>query len=119
MGAESKKNLGIHLGLVLAEIICFAGFVVELYRARSGNTLSWAYVFEWPLFAAYAVYMWRKLLLDERGVPRVRRLRHDDDDEALDAYNRYLSTVHGPAPEGESRVPVSDSPAEASPQSRT
>ena len=30
----------------------------QLSRALGGNSLSWAYVFEWPLFAAYAVYMW-------------------------------------------------------------
>ena len=30
----------------------------QIGRALGGNSLSWAYVFEWPLFAAYAVYMW-------------------------------------------------------------
>ena len=34
-------------------------------RALSGNTLSWAYTFEWPVFAGYALYMWWKLLHDE------------------------------------------------------
>ena len=33
----------------------------QLRRAESGNTLSWAYVFEWPLFAGYLVYMWWRL----------------------------------------------------------
>lgn len=31
-------------------------------RALSGNTLSWAYTFEWPVFAGYALFMWWKLL---------------------------------------------------------
>ena len=31
-------------------------------RALGGNTLSWAYTFEWPIFGAYAVFMWWKLL---------------------------------------------------------
>ncbi|MGH9016548.1 MAG: hypothetical protein ACRDY1_02255, partial [Acidimicrobiales bacterium] len=35
-------------------------------RALSGNTLSWAYVFEWPIFAGYAVFMWWKLIHDPR-----------------------------------------------------
>ena len=26
----------------------------QLERALGGNTLSWAYTFEWPLFAIYA-----------------------------------------------------------------
>ena len=30
----------------------------QVSRALGGNSLSWAYVFEWPLFAAYAIYMW-------------------------------------------------------------
>ncbi len=36
----------------------------QLARARSGNELSWAYVVEWPLFAAVAVAVWRMLLHD-------------------------------------------------------
>jgi hypothetical protein len=31
-----------------------------------GNGLSWAYVFEWPAFAVYAVYMWWRLIHDKR-----------------------------------------------------
>jgi DNA-binding transcriptional regulator of glucitol operon len=27
-------------------------------RAAEGNVLSWAYTFEWPLFAIFLVYMW-------------------------------------------------------------
>ena len=30
--------------------------------ARSGNTLSWAYTFEWPLFGLYALYVWWRLI---------------------------------------------------------
>jgi hypothetical protein len=32
--------------------------------ARGGNALSWAYVFEWPAFAIYALYMWWQLIHD-------------------------------------------------------
>jgi hypothetical protein len=41
-------------------------------RAVSGNTLSWAYTFEWPVFAGYALFMWWKLLheqIDRRPAP--------------------------------------------------
>ncbi len=42
----------------------------QLGRALSGNTLSWAYTFEWPLFAGYAVYVWWQLVHDRRaGIP--------------------------------------------------
>jgi hypothetical protein len=37
----------------------------QVARALSGNTLSWVYSFEWPIFAAYALYMWWKLLHEE------------------------------------------------------
>jgi len=67
---KTKNSLRIHSGLLLAEILCVSGFIVELFRAETGNGLSWAYVFEWPLFGGYAIYMWRKLLKESReGVP--------------------------------------------------
>ena len=44
----------------------------ELGRAEGGNELSWAYVFEWPLLAIFAVYMWWKLLHPGFTIRRVR-----------------------------------------------
>ncbi len=38
----------------------------QLSRALDGNTLSWAYTFEWPLFAGYAIYVWWQLVHDQR-----------------------------------------------------
>jgi len=41
----------------------------QLHRALSGNELSWAYTFEWPLFTIFGIYFWAKTLRDEmRGV---------------------------------------------------
>ena len=37
----------------------------QLRRAESGNELSWAYTFEWPLFAGFALYFWVRSLRDE------------------------------------------------------
>lgn len=37
----------------------------QLHRAESGNQLSWAYTFEWPLFAVFGVYFWFKTMRDE------------------------------------------------------
>ena len=37
----------------------------QLHRAESGNELSWAYTFEWPLFSVFTVYFWIKSLRDE------------------------------------------------------
>ena len=80
--------------MLLAEALCVAAFLLEVSRALSGNLLSWAYVVEWPVFALYAVYLWYKLLKEERcGVPPPPPI--DAEDEALDAYNSYLRRVHG------------------------
>ena len=52
----------LHLTLAGGLALCIAAFYFELLRALGGNSLSWAYVFEWPLFAVFAVYMWWTVL---------------------------------------------------------
>jgi len=60
----TRRCLAIHATL----IVLLAAFVLltrwQVARATSGNTLSWAYAFEWPLFAGYAIYMWWQLIHD-------------------------------------------------------
>jgi hypothetical protein len=41
----------------------------QLHRAMSGNALSWAYTFEWPIFAVFAVVFWAKTIRDEFHPP--------------------------------------------------
>src|SRR5215475_11562630 len=57
--------LGWHAFVVVAT----AGMLLlgnwQLHRAETGNELSWAYTFEWPLFSAFTVYFWIKSLRDE------------------------------------------------------
>ncbi len=48
--------------LAIGLALCAAAFWFELKRALGGNALSWAYVFEWPLLAVFAVYMWSRFL---------------------------------------------------------
>jgi hypothetical protein len=103
---KNKRILGIHLALAFVEIICVSGFVFEYLRARSGDSLSWAYVFEWPIFGGYALYMWRKLLREERGeAPPRKDSPVTRSDETLSAYNEYLRKVHDGTPEGHSDTP--------------
>ncbi|WP_173078878.1 hypothetical protein [Phytohabitans rumicis] len=97
-----------------------AGFLAlgwwQMSRAADGNTLSWAYAFEWPLFAAFVVFMWvREARLTLRGPAQaapiektqpttaVRRpvrtarrpIGYDDSgDPELAAYNRYLAWLN-------------------------
>jgi hypothetical protein len=42
----------------------------QFHRAMSGNALSWAYTFEWPLFAAFAVVFWARTIRDEFRIRR-------------------------------------------------
>lgn len=77
-------------------------------RAAEGNVLSWAYTFEWPLFAIFLVYLWiREIRLavgrgpaveprsDKRGPVITRRapevVADDAGDPSLDEYNRMLA----------------------------
>jgi hypothetical protein len=58
----AREALRLHLTLAVGLILCVAAFWFEIKRALGGNALSWAYVFEWPLLAIFAVYMWWQLL---------------------------------------------------------
>lgn len=103
------------LRLHLALVACTAAFAVladwQIHRALSGNTLSWAYAFEWPLFIVYAWVLWWRLVADELGfvsrhqhrLPlvglfverRARRVesRREEEDEELARYNAYLASL--------------------------
>jgi hypothetical protein len=49
----------------------------QFHRAEGGNALSWAYTFEWPIFAVLGAMFWGKTIIDEwRGpdyVPKKKR----------------------------------------------
>lgn len=105
-----------HALMVVAVAVCLALGWWQAGRAAEGNTLSWAYTFEWPLFAVFTVLIWfrevrlalRKGRADaaspdvepvvERPRPVItRRVRSTtaEADEAADpqlaAYNEYLA----------------------------
>jgi hypothetical protein len=92
-----QRLLRLHAGLAAAVVICASAFVFEVLRALGGNTLSWAYVVEWPVLLGYGVYMWQRLVREERTgiVAPARRDREGPDDAAaLEAWNRYLAELH-------------------------
>ena len=96
----------------------------QFHRALAGNSLSWAYTFEWPLFAGFAVVFWAKTIRDEfrirRGEmpdPRAAAAEDlpagvtdavqavaavqaaiaapgEDEDSELSAYNAYLARLN-------------------------
>ncbi len=85
----------LHVTLTFGLVLCCGAFAFELARALGGHTFSWMYVFEWPIFAAFAIYMWWNLL---HGNDRVRRSPRTPTasqpaappDEELEAWNRYV-----------------------------
>jgi hypothetical protein len=96
----------LHLTLASGLVLCVGAFCLETIRALGGNTLSWVYVFEWPFFAGFGIYMWWKLLNGwDRDLPSSHGGANpsggeaagggapgggQEQDEALRAWNRYL-----------------------------
>src|ERR1700722_1530178 len=66
----TPRWLGWHLFVVVA----FWGMLWlgdwQFHRAMSGNGLSWAYTFEWPLFAGFGVVFWARTVRGEFGERR-------------------------------------------------
>jgi hypothetical protein len=57
--------------VIIIVVPTFAGLCAwQVHRALDGNQLSWAYVFEWPFFAGYAIYMWWRFLHEAPGADR-------------------------------------------------
>jgi hypothetical protein len=54
----SRRAIKLHVVILIVVPSFLALMLWQIDRALGGNTLSWAYVFEWPLFACYAIYMW-------------------------------------------------------------
>jgi hypothetical protein len=54
----SRRAIKLHVVILIVVPAFLALCLWQVSRALGGNSLSWAYVFEWPIFAAYAVYMW-------------------------------------------------------------
>ena len=105
----SRRAVLLHLTALIVVPGCLALGWWQLHRALSGNTLSWAYTVEWPLFAGYGVYMWWRILHEQPG--RISQLEQDtvanapattgagqgqyeEEDEELAAYNRYLAQLN-------------------------
>ena len=112
------------LGWHLLMVVAFWGMLWlgdwQFHRALSGNGLSWAYTFEWPLFAGFAVVFWAKTIKDEFRIKRdgttgsaesaaslddlpvsakpvqvsVAGASGEDEDEELSAYNAYLARLN-------------------------
>jgi hypothetical protein len=117
----TPRWLGWHAFTVLAVLGMLWLGDWQFRRAESGNALSWAYTFEWPIFAVFGLVFWAKTIRDElkppadpgeaedvalppgapaaagRGdLPEGRDLAGagDGEDAELAAYNAYLARLN-------------------------
>jgi hypothetical protein len=101
-GFEAAK---VHITLVLVLALCISAFLFEVRRALGGNELSWAYVFEWPMFALFALYMWWTTLHGGRkkksatalATPKVVAPEHVEMLKNWQAHQRSLATAEAEA----------------------
>ncbi len=61
----------------------------QLRRAEAGNALSWAYTFEWPIFAICGVAFWVKSLREELR-PQASQQSEADTAEVAETDADYL-----------------------------
>jgi hypothetical protein len=105
----SRRAFGLH-ALIIVIVPTFAALCIwQVRRALGGNDLSWAYVFEWPFFAGYAVYMWWRFVheppldaapaptrpADDKSAGAIDGSDDPSDSEAAEraAYNTYLAEL--------------------------
>jgi hypothetical protein len=111
----SPKWLAWHVFVIAAVAGMLALGDWQLRRAEAGNALSWAYTFEWPIFAVFAIVFWIKTIRDEVHPPQTPAPEEvelpasagqaagagaaagapgGEEDEELAAYNAYLARLH-------------------------
>jgi hypothetical protein len=80
----------------LFAIVATAGMLYlgnwQLHRAEAGNELSWAYTFEWPIFAICGIVFWVKSVREELKPQRQENTGDQPADatETTDAYAARL-----------------------------
>lgn len=89
----TRRCLLLHLTVLIVVPVFLALGRWQYHSAESGNTLSWAYVFEWPAFAAYAVYVWWQLIHDQ--TPGLDRIRSAKERAAAAASGMSIEEVPG------------------------
>ncbi|MFL6116786.1 MAG: hypothetical protein ACJ786_36340 [Catenulispora sp.] len=80
----------------------------QYHRATGGNALSWGYTFEWPVFAAFVVFLWFREVQHELG-----RDRPGVGEPVADQQQEPVAGVTVGRPV---RIPVAAAPAEDDPE---
>ena len=107
----SRRALGLHFALLVWIAMCASAAWWQVGRAVEGNSLSFLYSFEWPVFGVLGVLGWYALLnleevtADQETVRReyedtmraqavaARDLTRAEEDPALAAYNDHLARL--------------------------
>ncbi len=96
----SRRALLLHVEVAVVASGCAIAGWWQATRALAGNSLSWVYSVEWPLFALLAIWGWWHLLHEDPEAYRRRRM-HDDNSDAVVASATLVvdpdSTVTGTA----------------------
>jgi hypothetical protein len=109
----TPKWLAWHLAVVALVIGMLWLGDWQLHRALSGNSLSWAYTFEWPIFAIFAVVFWAKTIRDEFHPPAVAEPGESDVALPASAYPAGTgAAAAGPAATGPSGAATAEEDAE-------
>jgi len=96
----TPKWLGWHLFAVVAVIGMLWLGDWQFHRAESGNALSWAYTFEWPIFAIFGVVFWVKTVRDELKPPAAAYPAPAADGAGLPVGARAASGAGSPGQDG-------------------
>lgn len=94
----SPRWLGWHLAVWAGAAGMLALGWWQFRRAVEGNPLSWAYTFEWPMFAGFALVFWVKTIRDEVHPPAASQ--QPASDAQLPATAARAATATGPGAGG-------------------
>jgi integral membrane protein len=79
----SRRALLLHLEVVIVAPGCALAGWWQATRALAGNSLSWVYSVEWPVFALLAIAGWWHLVHEDPERYRARTQRSADDEKAV------------------------------------
>lgn len=89
----SPRALLLHLAvLVVAPGCAFAGWW-QATRALAGNTLSWVYSVEWPIFALIAIAGWWQLIHEDPEHYEARKRPRPEDELAMEIERSAAPTL--------------------------
>jgi len=104
----SPRAIALHFALVAWFALCAAATWWQVTRAFAGNSLSFLYSIEWPVFAIMGIFGWWALLHQEKITEHQEKARRDyeakmraeaelarqlaaeQEDPELAAYNEHL-----------------------------